>query len=81
MPAGETIDCDFDRTLATVASSINFDALDQAKINRNMSITGWRVAQSMAFSPQECIANEEDEMIRIDSVVIRNPVPTSLINI
>ena len=44
LPTGETIDCDFDRSEATVASSINFEALDQAKINRKMSITGWRVA-------------------------------------
>jgi len=81
LPAGETIDCDSDRTLATVASSINFEALDQAKINRKMSITGGRVAQSMAFSPQEYITNEEDETIRNDSVVIRNLVPTSAVNI
>ena len=81
LPANETIDCDSDRTLATVATSINFDALDQAKINRKMSTTGWRIAQSMVFSPQECIANEEDEIIRNDSVVVRNPVPTSVINI
>ena len=51
LPAGETIDGDSESTEATVSSSINFDALTKAKISRRMSMTGWRVAQSMAFSP------------------------------
>ena len=44
LPVGETVDTEFDKTVANVGSSINFDALKKAKIDRKMTTTGWYVA-------------------------------------
>ena len=44
LPVGETVDTEFDKTVANVGSSINFDAIEKAKIDRKMTTTGWYVA-------------------------------------